>query len=252
MFDIQSPLTSIPKGGPDRQCGRLSFHAFEEAFRMAQKGDLDALVTAPISKKSWALADIRWPGHTEYLNQHYPKAIMSFWSEDLRVALFSHHTSLRKALDRIERNALFLYLLRLHDILLDLPGEDRHFLVAGLNPHAGEEGLMGKEEEEEIRPAIKDAQQKGLKISGPYPPDVVFRIAKGDPRAVVIALYHDQGLIPFKLVSFESGVNVSLGLPFVRTSPDHGTAFDIAGKGCAQAKSMTEAIRLAALFLPAF
>lgn len=209
------------------------------------------MVTAPISKKSWALASIRWPGHTEYLSQYFPKAIMSFWSKDLKVALFSHHTSLRKALDRIERNALFHFFLRLHDSLSDLPGEKPHYLVAGLNPHAGEEGLMGTEEEEEISPAVKDAQKKGLEISGPYPPDVVFRKAKGDPHAVVIALYHDQGLIPFKLLSFETGVNATLGLPFIRTSPDHGTAFDIAGKGIAAPESMKESIRLAAFFLPA-
>jgi len=119
-------------------------------------------------------------------------------------------------------------------------------MVAGLNPHAGEDGLLGREETEEIIPAVKEARRHGIKINGPYPPDVVFRSALGKPETIVIALYHDQGLIPFKLAAFETGVNVTLGLPFVRTSPDHGTAFDIAGQNRADPRSLVEAIRLAA------
>ena len=119
------------------------------------------------------------------------------------------------------------------------------FLVSGLNPHAGEEGLLGTEEKEEIFPAVKKAREEGVPIQGPYPPDVVFRKAYGLPDTMVIALYHDQGLIAFKMAAFDEGVNVTLGLPFVRTSPDHGTAFDIAGKGKADPLSMTEAIKLA-------
>ncbi|MEN6311151.1 MAG: 4-hydroxythreonine-4-phosphate dehydrogenase PdxA, partial [Acidobacteriota bacterium] len=128
------------------------------------------------------------------------------------------------------------------------PGGPREFVVAGLKPHAGEDGLLGGEEEEEIRPAIEAARAEGLRVSGPYPPDTIFRSALDRPETMAVALYHDQGLIAFKLESFETGVNVTLGLPFVRTSPDHGTAFDIAGRGTASARSMVEAIRLAALF----
>jgi 4-hydroxythreonine-4-phosphate dehydrogenase len=145
------------------------------------------------------------------------------------------------------------------DILLDffrslcrcagrVRGGPREFLVAGLNPHAGEDGLLGSEEEEEIRPAVEAARAEGLNVSGPYPPDTVFRLALGRPDVMVAALYHDQGLVAFKLESFESGVNATLGLPFVRTSPDHGTAFDIAGQGVASPLSMVEAIRLAGRF----
>ena len=117
--------------------------------------------------------------------------------------------------------------------------------MAGLNPHAGENGLLGREESDEIGPAVREARESGLPVTGPFPPDVVFRSALGHPEKVVVALYHDQGLIPFKIAAFETGVNVTLGLPFVRTSPDHGTAFDIAGGNRADPRSMIEAIRLA-------
>ena len=252
LAEIEAPQMPIKKGSPGKSSGSFSFRAFEEAVNLARQGHLHALVTAPISKQSWALAGIRWHGHTEYLSQHYPKAIMCFWSKRMKVALFSHHVSLRKALDRIERMALFHFFLRLHDSLSNISDEDFHFIVAGLNPHAGEEGLMGLEEKDEILPAVKDAQKRGMDISGPFPPDVVFRKAMNKSRTVVIALYHDQGLIPFKLVSFEEGINVTLGLPFVRTSPDHGTAFDIAGKGMADPRSMKEAVKLALRLSPSF
>jgi 4-hydroxythreonine-4-phosphate dehydrogenase len=236
---------SLKIGLPQKESGFLSFRYFEEALKQVREGQIHALVTAPISKQAWSLAGIRWPGHTEYLSQFYPKVIMCFWSARLKVALFSHHISLQKALEKIERNVLFHFFLRLYDSLSAQKSDSFQFLVAGLNPHAGEQGLMGSEEDNEIAPAVKDAREKGINIQGPFPPDIVFRMAMNQPRTIVIALYHDQGLIPFKLESFEDGVNVSLGLPFVRTSPDHGTAFDIAGTGKANPKSMVEAIKLA-------
>jgi 4-hydroxythreonine-4-phosphate dehydrogenase len=245
FVDIGKVPQSLKTGLPQKESGFLSFCYFEEAFKQAREGRIHVMVTAPISKQAWSMAGIRWPGHTEYLSQFYPKVIMCFWSARLKVALFSHHISLQKALERIERNALFHFFLRLYDSLSTQKGDSFQFLVAGLNPHAGEQGLMGSEEAHEIIPAVEDAQKKGINIQGPFPPDVVFRMARNKKRTVVIALYHDQGLIPFKLDSFEDGVNVSLGLPFVRTSPDHGTAFDIAGKGMANPKSMVEAINLA-------
>lgn len=245
LVEIGTFPQSFKTGLLQKESGLLSFRYFEEAVKQVRKGHLHALVTAPISKQAWSLAGIRWPGHTEYLSHFYPKVIMCFWSSRLKVALFSHHLSLRKALERIERNALFHFFLRLSDSLSTREGGHFQFLVAGLNPHAGEQGLMGSEEDNEIAPAVKDAQEKGIHIQGPFPPDVVFRKAMNQSRTIVIALYHDQGLIPFKLESFEDGVNVSLGLPFVRTSPDHGTAFDIAGTGKANPKSMIEAIKQA-------
>jgi 4-hydroxythreonine-4-phosphate dehydrogenase len=170
---------------------------------------------------------------------------MAFWSEKLKVALFTHHLPLKSALRRVKKKQLQEFFAFIHRIFeRGMPGK-YDFLVAGLNPHAGEAGLLGREEEEEIIPAIRSSQKKGLRISGPFPPDVVFRKALGQADKIVISLYHDQGLIAFKLVAFDTGVNVTLGMPYIRTSPDHGTAFDIAGKGIANPQSMIESIKLA-------
>jgi len=246
FHEVPSSLRTVKRGVPSAKNGLDSFRYFKAAVAEARKESLQAIVTAPISKSSWALAGIPWKGHTDYLNHFYPGAIMAFWSETLKVALLSHHVSLKNALKKVNRESLLGFLLSLHRSLKGVRPGGFAFLVSGLNPHAGEGGLLGREETEEISPAIKEALRQGIKISGPYPPDVVFRNAVGYPDNIVIALYHDQGLIPFKLVAFDSGVNVSLGLPFVRTSPDHGTAFDIAGKNRANPRSLVEAIRLAA------
>jgi 4-hydroxythreonine-4-phosphate dehydrogenase len=169
---------------------------------------------------------------------------MSFWSERLRVALFSHHCSLGEAMGRIRRENLLVFFRALDAALKRLGRGAEEYLVAGLNPHAGEGGILGAEEGREIRPAIEAAAKEGIRASGPYPPDTVFLRARDRKGAMAVALYHDQGLIAFKAVAFETGVNVTLGLPFARTSPDHGTAFDIAGRGTADPRSMTEAVRL--------
>ena len=192
------------------------------------------------------MAGVAFRGHTEYLEQFYPDAIMTFWSEKLIVALLSHHLPLKTALEKIDKDGLvrFVSVLRA-SVEKARPGAYR-FLMAGLNPHAGENGLLGSEETDVIGPAVEATRAAGADISGPHAPDVVFRLAYGRPRRIVIALYHDQGLIPFKLEAFDTGVNVTLGLPFIRSSPDHGTAFDIAGKHLANPQSMFEAIRLAA------
>ncbi|MCK7500489.1 MAG: 4-hydroxythreonine-4-phosphate dehydrogenase PdxA [Comamonadaceae bacterium] len=187
-------------------------------------------------------------GHTDYLAALYPGIVMTFWSDRLKVALLSHHRPLREAVAAVRRDALLALFRSLHASLGKLPGRPYRLLAAGLNPHAGEAGHLGREEEDEIRPAVAAAAAEGIPVTGPFPPDTVFRDALGRKDAVVVALYHDQGLIPFKLEAFATGVNATLGLPFARTSPDHGTAFDIAGKGVADARSMEEAVRLAAVF----
>jgi len=245
FHEIPSSLKSAGKGAPSAKNGLESFRYFKAAVAEAREGNLQAIVTAPISKSSWALAGIPWKGHTDYLSQFYRGATMAFWSEKLKVALLSHHVSLKNALKKVRRESLLDFFLSLHRSVNHVPPGSFAFLVAGINPHAGEDGLLGRDETEEIAPAVTEARRQGVKISGPYPPDVVFRNALGQADKIVIALYHDQGLIPFKLVAFESGVNVSLGLPFVRTSPDHGTAFDIAGKNQANPRSLVEAIKLA-------
>lgn len=248
LREMPGPEGRISKGSPQASLGRASFSWFEEAVASARRGELEAVVTAPISKLSWSLAGLPWRGHTEYLEQYYPDAVMSFWSDRLTVALLSHHVPLREALDRVNPGMLARFFRTIHESASGkAPGGQTEILVAGLNPHAGEEGLLGTEERDILAPAIKEARRAGLPIRGPFPPDIVFRHALGRPERIVAALYHDQGLIPFKLMAFENGVNVTLGLPFVRTSPDHGTAFDIAGKTPADPGSMIEALRLAAV-----
>ncbi|MBN2245334.1 MAG: 4-hydroxythreonine-4-phosphate dehydrogenase PdxA [Candidatus Aminicenantes bacterium] len=251
LHEIPYPGKTVSQGIPHRNNGKASFAYFEEAVNQARKGTIHALVTAPISKYSWQLAGItNLPGHTEYLSRFYPQSIMFFWSDKLKVALFTHHLSLRQAIDRIKKESLENFFHQLYENIERLCPGSYSYVAAGLNPHAGEDGLMGKEEIATITPAIKSMQKAGIPITGPYPPDVVFRQFLGDKNKIIIAFYHDQGLIPFKLLAFETGVNMTLGLPFIRTSPDHGTAFDIAGTGTANPKSMKEAIKLAIKFTP--
>jgi 4-hydroxythreonine-4-phosphate dehydrogenase len=248
IVPVPAPGSTAVYGRVSAESGEASFRFFETAVAKARNGDLEAVVTAPISKAAWALAGFPWRGHTDYLAQFFPGAIMSFWSERLKVALFSHHLPLREAVGAVRKDALVDFFMILHRALGKIPGGPFTLLVAGLNPHAGEDGNLGREEDEEIRPAIDAVRRTGVPIAGPFPPDTVFLRALGRKEAVVVALTHDQGLIPFKLEAFASGVNATLGLPFVRTSPDHGTAFDIAGKGVADPRSMEEALRLAAVF----
>jgi 4-hydroxythreonine-4-phosphate dehydrogenase len=245
FHEIPGSPGKVTRGAPAARNGRESFLCFKTAVAEAREGNLEAIVTAPISKSSWALAGVPWKGHTDYLSHFYRGAIMGFWSDKLKLALLSHHLSLREALKKIKKESLLDFFISLNRSLKKIRLGRFTLVVAGLNPHAGEEGLMGREEVEEIAPAIQEARRQGIRIRGPYPPDVVFRSALGQPETIVVALYHDQGLVPFKLLAFESGVNVSLGLPFIRTSPDHGTAFDIAGKDRADPHSLVEAIKLA-------
>jgi 4-hydroxythreonine-4-phosphate dehydrogenase len=243
--DIGATTGKVIRGRVSAENGKSSFLAFEKAVELAGRNVLDAVVTAPVSKTSWHLAGLPWRGHTEYLDSLYPGAIMTFWSERLKVALLSHHIPLKEALGRVRKEALLDFFRALHRSLAAIRFGVDELLVAGLNPHAGEDGLLGAEETTEIRPAIEAAAKEGIPVGGPYPPDTVFLKALDRPEKMVVAMSHDQGLIGFKLVAFATGVNTTLGMPFIRTSPDHGTAFDIAGKGIADPRSMLEALRLA-------
>ena len=247
--DIPCRIDHLLEGTSVEENGRVSFEAFNQAVNAAREGRLDGVVTAPVSKHSWNIAGIKWAGHTEFLNSLYPGIIMSFWSENLRVALFTHHVPLSEAVNRVNRMDLEQFICRLHDFLGEVDSTPYIFLISGLNPHAGESGLLGSEEEEAIKPAVEAVRASGISVEGPFPPDIVFRKAFGKHDRFVVALYHDQGLIPFKLDAFDSGVNATLGLPFVRTSPDHGTAFDIAGSLTANPESMIRAIKLADGFI---
>lgn len=245
LYPFNGEQKPVKKGKPSAEAGQISFTAFAQAMEAANKGYLEGIVTAPVSKLSWSLAGLPWRGHTDYLEQFYSEAIMTFWSQRIKVALFSHHIALKQAIEKIKYELLVEFFVRLENHVRSFFGSKIEFLVAGLNPHAGEDGLLGEEEIKEIIPALQEVRQRGLNFSGPYPPDVIFRQALERKSCLVVALYHDQGLIAFKLLGFERGVNVTLGLPFVRTSPDHGTAFDIAPKRIASEKSMLAAINLA-------
>ncbi len=243
--DIGAMPGEVVRGRASGENGKSSFLAFEKAVGLAGKSVLDAVVTAPVSKTSWHLAGLPWRGHTEYLDSLYPGTIMTFWSDRLKVALLSHHIPLKEALGRVRKDVLLDFFRALHRSLSVVRSGIEEILVAGLNPHAGEGGLLGTEETTEIRPAIDVAAKEGIPVRGPFPPDTVFLKALDCPTKMAVAMSHDQGLIGFKLVAFTTGVNTTLGMPFVRTSPDHGTAFDIAGKGVADPRSMLEALRLA-------
>ncbi|MCX8160585.1 MAG: 4-hydroxythreonine-4-phosphate dehydrogenase PdxA [Candidatus Saccharicenans sp.] len=239
------PLETLDPGSPTAAGGQASFDFFSRAVEAATAGEIQALVTAPISKNSWHLAGIKYRGHTEFLESIFPEAIMTFWSRRLRLALFTHHLPLREAISRVRRQNLvaFFRILGRHLVRWNLGVEE--LLVCGLNPHAGESGTLGVDEIQEIIPAVSEARSEGLNLSGPFPADTIFLKALDNPGRMVISLYHDQALIAFKLLAFEQGVNLTLGLPFIRTSPDHGTAFDLAGKGLASLESFREALWLA-------
>jgi 4-hydroxythreonine-4-phosphate dehydrogenase len=245
LVPVESSPTDPVRGRPDAANGLISFEAWREGVVQARKRTVQALVTAPISKLSWRMADIPWAGHTDYLERSWPQAIMAFFSERLNLALFTHHLPLREALARIKKERLLDFLCRLAPLTRRVLGPEVRLLCAGLNPHAGEGGLLGGEEQAQIVPAVEEARGRGAAVDGPFPPDIVCRMGLDRPDRLVVCLYHDQGLIAFKLIAFETGVNVTLGLPFVRTSPDHGTAFDIAGRNEADPASMLAAIRWA-------
>ncbi len=230
------------------------------AARAALRGDIAALVTAPLHKEALSAAGVTFPGHTELLQAEAAAWLqkpvsqvpvrMMLANDELRTVLVSIHVSLRDAIAAVTRENVLQTLRITHVALSRSLGRAPRIGVAGLNPHAGEGGLFGREEIEIINPAIEAARNEGIDASGPFAPDTVFMRARardGRPGEfdVVVAMYHDQGLIPVKYLGVEKGVNVTLGLPLVRTSPDHGTAFDIAGTGRADASSLVEAIRMA-------
>jgi 4-hydroxythreonine-4-phosphate dehydrogenase len=250
-------LADLPMGQVSAEAGRAALVCIESATALALQRRVGAIVTAPIHKQALAAAGSPFPGHTEMLQSlavgaggALPDVRMMLANDELRVVLVTIHVALRRAIELLSE-PLILQTIRIAHAALSRPGrQPPRIAVAGLNPHAGEGGLFGDEESRLIAPAIAQARREGINASGPHPPDTVFMRARhtsahaGEFDAVV-AMTHDHGLIPVKYLGVEHGVNVTLGLPFVRTSPDHGTAFDIAGSGRADARSLCQAISVA-------
>jgi 4-phospho-D-threonate 3-dehydrogenase / 4-phospho-D-erythronate 3-dehydrogenase len=241
-------LEDVRWGKLSAVAGRAGVTAVERAARLAMDGEVDAIVTAPLNKEAIRMAGVPYPGHTEILGAvtNSPSVAMLLVSDTLRVIHVSVHCSLREAIERVTEENVLRAIRTADDGLRRFGIEQPRIAVAGLNPHAGEGGLFGDEEIRAIRPAIDRACAQGLDATGPWPPDTIFwRASKGE-FDVVVAQYHDMGHIAVKMHGFEGGVNVTLGLPIVRTSVDHGTAFDIAGRGIARHESLLAAIRVAA------
>jgi 4-hydroxythreonine-4-phosphate dehydrogenase len=234
--------------GPSIVAGEASIRFCLDAIQAAQDGIIDAVVTAPISKTSWKLADAEWPGHTEMFanRSKSPRKAMMFISGPLKLALATIHEALFEVRHKFTIGRVFEPIDLLNDALKEyFDIENPKIGVAALNPHAGENGQFGDEEQRIISPAILLAQEQGINCCGPFPADTLFlRAIRGEFDGVV-AMYHDQGMIPVKLLDFENAVNITIGIPIIRTSPAHGTAFDIAGKNLANPSGMKAAITIA-------
>ncbi|MEO8249052.1 MAG: 4-hydroxythreonine-4-phosphate dehydrogenase PdxA [Burkholderiales bacterium] len=260
IIEQEMSTTLVETGKISAKAGRMAADCVVWAARAALEGRIGALVTAPLHKEALAAAGVPFPGHTELLQAEAAfkrgcattemPVRMMLANDELRTVLVSIHMSLRKALDAVTHDNVLQTLHITHAALLPLLGRAPRIAVAGLNPHAGEGGLFGREELDVIVPAMQAAAARGIDVHGPFAPDTVFMRARSTRERpgefdVVVAMYHDQGLIPVKYLGVEHGVNVTLGLPLVRTSPDHGTAFDIAGTGRADPSSLIAAIRMA-------
>ena len=228
--------------------GKYAFMALQQACKDLAEGNIDVLVTAPIDKKTMQQEGFRFPGHTEYLAQQFnsPDYLMMLVSDRLRVATVTGHIPVKKVSEEITIEKIVSKIKVMNNSLKrDFNIRKPRIAVLGLNPHSGDDGLIGSEEKEIISPAIKAAFDSGILVYGPFPADGFFGMTKFKSFDGVLAMYHDQGLVPFKSLSFDSGVNFTAGLPIVRTSPDHGTGYDIAGKNIASEDSFRSAIYLA-------
>ena len=243
----QHQIEAFESGRLDARCGLAGLHYVKTATEMCLRGEAAAMVTAPLNKEAVALNGIPFSGHTEYIAELCGNADsrMLLVSDRLRVIHVSTHIALRSAC-QLDTARILRTIQVGHDAVRLMGIERPRVAVCGLNPHAGENGLFGSEDEEFIAPAIRAAREQGIDCSGPHAGDTVFLKAVRGGYDLVVAMYHDQGHIPMKLLDFDRGVNVSVGLPIIRTSVDHGTAFDIAGKNIAEATSMKSALSLAA------
>lgn len=237
----------VQPGVDNKEGGTCSFMALKKATEDLKEGLIEAVVTAPINKKNILNEDFNFPGHTEYFTQNFgeKESLMLLVSEDLRVGVVTGHIPLKDVSNSISKEIILLKLKIFEKTLRkDFGIQKPKIAVLGLNPHAGEDGVLGNEEVEIIAPLVEELRKKGMFVFGPYPADGFFGMMQFKKFDGILAMYHDQGLIPFKTLAFENGVNFTAGLSIVRTSPDHGTAYNIAGKNTANESSMREAIYL--------
>jgi len=241
-------MSKFNKNRPTAHGGRACVGYIKRAVELALQKSVDGIVTAPISKEALTMSGFPWPGHTEMLADFTKTKdyAMMFIGEPLRIILVTIHTALKDVPESITQQKIVKTIRFAKKACDMLKIKCPRIAVAGLNPHAGEAGRFGDEEMKKIIPAIKKARKERIPVSGPYPPDTVFYKAYKGEIDIVVCMYHDQGLIPLKMIAFDKGVNLTLGLPFIRTSPDHGTAYNRAWKGIANPSSMIEAIKLAA------
>lgn len=248
--EMPAPEVRFPRADPgavDARAGAASAAWVDQGIRSCLRGELDGLVTSPICKEAWHRAGIDFPGHTELLADRCgtERFGMLLAGKGLRVMLATRHVPLSRVTEVLDAREIRLAVELLREGLPALGVEEPRIAVCGLNPHAGDGGTLGTEEVDWIGPLLEDLRAEGVPVTGPHPADTVFHAAVNGAHDAVVALYHDQGLGPLKLWAFDQGVNITLGLPMTRTSPDHGTAFAIAGRGVARPDSMIEAVRAA-------
>lgn len=241
----------VPYGRVSEITGRASFSYIKEGIELCMNQRLSGIVTGPINKAGFKMAGVEFPGHTEMLAHETKTSLyaMMLAGPVLRVTLVTIHCALKEVAAGLSKNSILRLINITHHALTHLfLIEQPSIAVAALNPHAGEEGMFGDEEARIIAPAVNEAVSQGINATGPWPPDTIFNAALKGRYDAVVCMYHDQGLIPFKLLHFSDGVNITLGLPIIRTSVDHGTAYDIAGSGLAGEESMIAAMDMAAMF----
>ncbi len=255
LIDLKNiEMSQLQIGTVQAMCGQAAYDYIEKAVQLAMAGEVEALATTPINKESLRAAEVNHIGHTEILAELSQTAdpLTMFEVRGMRVFFLSRHVSLRQSCDLVTKERVLEYIIRCTEALNKLGVTDGTMAVAGLNPHSGEHGLFGDEEVNHVEPAVKQAQAQGYNVVGPIGADSVFHLALQGHYNSVLSLYHDQGHIATKTLDFEKTISITNGLPFLRTSVDHGTAFDIAGKNIASEVSLTEAIRLAAKYSPHF
>ncbi|MDD5382928.1 MAG: 4-hydroxythreonine-4-phosphate dehydrogenase PdxA [Candidatus Margulisbacteria bacterium] len=251
VLDLKNvEVARLKVGQLSKAAGKAAVEYIEKAIQLAMDGKIDAIATAPINKEAIHKAGYKFQGHTEILatRTKTKNYAMMFVSDKLWVMLVTTHLPIRDVSKNLDKAKILRTIKLAHETLFKLRGKKPKIGVAGLNPHAGEAGIFGDEEIKIIGPAVNEAKKLGINVKGPISPDAIFYLANIGMFDIVIAMYHDQGLIPLKLLSFNKSVNVTVGLPIIRTSVDHGTGFDIAGKGWANPLSLIEAIKVTAHF----